>query len=163
MEIKRHYRPNRVKKYGARWYVGGRAKTRFFATEDEREQFISNFSKQVASNGTDLLLGFNAAQMRRWQEASRLAPDADPVEAMRFWLASNRTAIKPVKLSGAISAYLKHIRAMERDSAYCTRLSACSGVCLNSSCAEQNVSYSCPSKSFRSVTTTIVGFFISGC
>jgi hypothetical protein len=109
MEIKRHYRPNRVKKYEARWYVDGRAKTRFFATEDERELFINNFSEQVARNGTDLLLGFNAAQMRRWQEASRLAPDADPVEVMRLWLAANSPAIKPVKMGDAIPAYLKSI------------------------------------------------------
>jgi len=122
MEIKRHYRPNRVKKYEARWYVDGRAKTRFFATEDEREQFINNFSEQVARNGTDLLLGFNAANMRRWQEASRLAPDADPVEVMRFWLASNRSAIKPTKLGDAISTYLKHIRAMGRDPSYCKHI-----------------------------------------
>ena len=104
MEIKCHYRPNRVKKYEARWYLDGKAKMQFFATEDEREQFINNFSEQVARNGTDLLLGFNAAQMRRWQEASRLAPDADPMEVMRFWLASNRPGIKPVKLGDAIPA-----------------------------------------------------------
>ncbi len=65
METKRHYRPNRVKKYEARWYVDGRAKTWFFATEEEPEEFINNFSEQVARNGTDRLLGFNAARMRR--------------------------------------------------------------------------------------------------
>jgi len=87
MEIKRHYRPEKVKKYEARWYVEGRLKCRFFATEADREKFIAEFQEQLARNGTDLLLGFDPAKMRRWQEASRLAPEADPVEVMRFWLA----------------------------------------------------------------------------
>ena len=80
MEIKRHYRPTKVKKYEARWYVEGRLKCRFFATEAEREQFIEEFQEQLSENGSSLLLGFDSAKMRRWQEASRLAPDADPVE-----------------------------------------------------------------------------------
>jgi integrase len=84
MEIKRHYRPEKVKKYEARWYVEKRLKCRFFATEAEREQFIDEFQEQLSQNGTSLLLGFDPAKMRRWQEASRLAPDADPVEVMRF-------------------------------------------------------------------------------
>jgi len=56
MEIKCHYRPARVKKYEARWYVEGRAKCRFFATDQERETFIENFSGQVARNGSDLVI-----------------------------------------------------------------------------------------------------------
>lgn len=103
--------------------MDGRVKTRFFVTEEERGgEFIDNFSEQVTRNGTDLLLGFNAAQMRRWQEASRLAPDADPVEVMRFWLASNRPTIKPTKLADFIPAYLKHVCAMELDRSYCKHI-----------------------------------------
>ena len=45
MEFKRHYRPERVKKYEARWYVEGRLKCRFFATKGEREQFIDEFQE----------------------------------------------------------------------------------------------------------------------
>ena len=118
MEIKRHYRPEKVKKYEARWYVEGRLKCRFFTTEQEREKFVEDFSEQVSRHGRDLLLGFNAAKMRRWQEASRLAPEADPVEVMRFWLASNRPVLRPKKLSEAIPAYLKHLKGIERDPAY---------------------------------------------
>lgn len=118
MEIKRHYRPEKVKKYEARWYVEGRLKCRFFATEAEREQFIDEFQEQLSQNGTSLLLGFDPAKMRRWQEASRLAPDADPVEVMRFWLASNRPNLTPKPFAEAIPAYLKYLEAMEREPAY---------------------------------------------
>ncbi len=98
MNIKRHYRPEKVKKYEARWHVEGRLKCRFFATEKERERFIDEFQEQLSQNGTSLLLGFDPTKMRRWQEASRLAPDADPVEVMQFWLASNRPNLKPKRL-----------------------------------------------------------------
>lgn len=74
MEIKRHYWPERVKKYEARWYVEGRLKSRFFPNENERERFIADFSEQVTHNGTRLLLGSDPARMRRWQEASRAGP-----------------------------------------------------------------------------------------
>lgn len=118
MEIKRHYRPEKVKKYEARWYVEGKLKCRFFATERERDQFADNFSEQVARNGRDLLLGFDPARMRRWQQASRLAPEADPVEVMQFWLASHRPVLRPKKLSEAIPAYLNHLAGIERDLEY---------------------------------------------
>jgi len=62
MNIKRHYRPEKVKKYEARWYVEGRLKCRFFATEKEREQFIEEFQEQLTQNGTSLLLGFDPAK-----------------------------------------------------------------------------------------------------
>jgi len=106
MEIKRHYRPDRVKKYEARWYVEGRLKCRFFATETERERFIEDFQEQLAVNGTGILNGFDPGQMRRWQEATRLAPDADPVAVMRFWLAHNRPVLTPKRFSEANPAYL---------------------------------------------------------
>ena len=57
MNIKLHYRPEKVKKYEARWYVEGRLKCRFFATENERERFIEEFQEQLSQNGTSLLLG----------------------------------------------------------------------------------------------------------
>ena len=118
MNIKRHYRPEKVKKYEARWYVKGRLKYRFFATENERERFIEEFQEQLSQNGTSLLLGFDPAKMRRWQEASRLAPDADPVEVMQFWIASNRPNLKPKPFNEAIPAYLQYLEAMERELAY---------------------------------------------
>jgi integrase len=96
----------------------GRLKCRFFATEAEREQFIDEFQEQLSQNGTSLLLGFDPVKMRRWQEASRLAPDADPVEVMRFWLASNRPNLTPKPFAEAIPAYLKYLEAMEREPAY---------------------------------------------
>ena len=116
MNIKRHYRPEKVKKYEARWYVEGRLKCRFFATENERERFIDEFQEQLSQNGTSLLLGFDPAKMRRWQEASRLAPDADPVEVMQFWLASNRPNLNPKPFDEAIPAYIEYLEAMERES-----------------------------------------------
>ena len=118
MNIKRHYRPEKVKKYEARWYVEGRLKCRFFTTENERELFIEEFQEQLSQNGTSLLLGFDPAKMRRWQEASRLAPDADPVEVMQFWIASNRPNLKPKPFNEAIPAYLQYLEAMERELAY---------------------------------------------
>ena len=48
MNIKRHHRPEKVKKYEARWYVEGRLKCRFFATENERERFIEEFQEQLS-------------------------------------------------------------------------------------------------------------------
>jgi hypothetical protein len=119
MEIKRHYRPEMVKKYEARWYVDRKMKCRRFSTERERETFIAEFTEQIAKNGTDLLLGFEAGKMRRWQEASRLAPEADPVEVMRFWIASNRPTLTPKTIAEGIPAYVKYLRAMERDPSYC--------------------------------------------
>jgi len=118
MEIKRHYRPDRVKKYEARWYVEGRLKCRFFATETERERFIEDFQEQLAVNGTGILNGFDPGQMRRWQEATRLAPDADPVAVMRFWLAHNRPVLTPKRFSEANPAYLRYLEAMQRDLSY---------------------------------------------
>jgi hypothetical protein len=112
MEIKRHYRPEMVKKYEARWYVDRKMKCRRFSTERERETFIAEFTEQIAKNGTDLLLGFETGKMRRWQEASRLAPEADPVEVMRFWIASNRPTLTPKTISDGILAYVKYLRAM---------------------------------------------------
>ena len=64
------------------------------------------------------MLGFDPAKMRRWQEASRLAPDADPVEVMQFWLASNRPNLKLKPFDEAIPAYLQYLEAMEREPAY---------------------------------------------
>jgi integrase len=118
MEIKRHYQPRRVKKYEARWYVEGRLKCRFFATEVERERFIEEFQEQLVENGTGLLMGFDPLKMRRWQEASRLAPEADPVEVMRFWVAMNRPKLIPKPFAEAVPAYLQFLEAMERDADY---------------------------------------------
>lgn len=112
MNIKRHYRPEKVKKYEARWYVEGRLKCRFFATEKERERFIEEFQEQLSQNGASLLLGFDPTKMRRWQEASRLAPDADPVEVMQFWLASNRPNLKPKAFDEAIPSYIEYLEAL---------------------------------------------------
>lgn len=123
MEIKRHYQPKRVKKYEARWYVEGRLKCRFFATEAEREAFIQScdgspppairtrIPKQVSEES---IQGIDRAKVRRWVEASRLAPNADPVEVMRFWIASQRPTLKPQPLSTAIPAYLRYLESMQR-------------------------------------------------
>jgi len=100
---------------------GGTRKCRFFATEAERERFIEAFQEQLSQNGTSLLLGFDPAKMRRWQEAARLAPDADPVEVMRFWLAHNRPILTPKRLSEEISTYLRYLKAMNRAEAYRNR------------------------------------------
>ncbi len=118
MNIIRHYQPDKVKKFEARWYVDRRLKCRFFATEKEREEFIKNFGKQIARAGEDSLLGFDSAKMRRWQEASKLDPSADPIEVMRFWIASHRPTLKPIHLSEAATAYLNHMDAVKRDSSY---------------------------------------------
>ncbi len=118
MKIIRHCRPDRAKRYEARWYVERRLKCRFFATEEEREQFIEEFQGQLTKHGTNLLLGFDPEKMRRWQEAARLAPDVDPVEVMRFWLASNRPNLEAKPFDEAVPAYLRYLEAMERESAY---------------------------------------------
>jgi len=102
----------------ARWYVDRRLKCRFFATEEEPELFIEEFQGQLTKHGTNLLLGFEPARMRRWQEAACLAPEADPVEVMRFWLASNRPNLTPMRFGEASAAYLRYLEAIEREAAY---------------------------------------------
>ena len=57
------------------------------------------------------MLGLDPAKMRRWQETSRLAPDADPVEVMQFWLASNRPNLKPKPFDEAIPAYIEYLKS----------------------------------------------------
>lgn len=58
----------------------GQGSCRFFATEAERERFIEVFQEQLARNGND----FDPANVRRWQETARLAPDVDRGHAVRL-------------------------------------------------------------------------------
>ncbi len=117
MEVIRHYRPEKVRKYEARWYVDRKLKCRFFATEEEREAFIAQFTKTVRRQGEEVLR-FDSGQMRRWEEASKLAPDADPVEVMRFWLASHRPRLREKRLGEAAAAYLAMLAGVGRTPGY---------------------------------------------
>jgi len=56
--------------------------------------------------------------LKRWREASRMAPEADPIEVMRFWIASHRPTLVPQRLSRAIPAYGTFLEQMGRDVHY---------------------------------------------
>jgi hypothetical protein len=45
MEIKAHYREGRRRPWEARWWVNRKPRSRFFATEKERDKFVREFNK----------------------------------------------------------------------------------------------------------------------
>ncbi len=116
MNILKHYRPEKVKPYEARWYVNRKVKCRFFATESEREQFIRDFHKELRKNGTHVL-DYSPERLRRWKEADSIMGDADPVEVARFW-ASFRKPPQTKSLSEAMGIYLNALSGLGRDTNY---------------------------------------------
>ena len=69
----------------ARWYVESKPKHRFFATEGERDDFIEEFKQEAKRQDTTIAM-IEPHKLMRWQEATELAPEADPVEVYSFWL-----------------------------------------------------------------------------
>jgi integrase len=116
MQIKAHYREGRAKPWEARWWVNRRMRTRFFATEKERNRFIRDFQKEIGQHG-DEIFKFDKDRMRRWQEADFLVPDVDPVALAEFWM-KHHTAGPQRTVAEAMEAHLREMECAGRDPAY---------------------------------------------
>ena len=101
----------RKKPYVARWYEGTRQRNRFFSTESARETFIQRF-EQSSRRADPVLPDLPPHQLMRWQQATQIAPEADPVEVYKFWKEQQR---KIAKLGDRhlIDASTAYIRSME--------------------------------------------------
>lgn len=126
MEVKAHYREGRNKPWEARWWVHRKMRSKFFATEKERDKFLREFNKEIVLSG-DEVFKFDKEQMKRWNLASQLLPNVDPIELVEFWLdhhseEAERTLSQALpiytnqmKLAGRDPSYLKHTaKAFER-------------------------------------------------
>lgn len=60
-------------------------RTRFFAAEKERDQFIREFQNDIKREGTKVF-DFEGKKMRRWQIVDEMLPDVDPVKLAEFWI-----------------------------------------------------------------------------
>ncbi len=107
MKVTAHYREGRKAPWEARWWVNRRMRTRFFETEDERNRFIKNFSREIVQHGEEVFK-FDANRVRRWQEADLIAPDVDPVEMARHWVATHESA-QLVTLKDGVARFLKEL------------------------------------------------------
>ena len=116
MEIKAHFREGRNKPWEARWWVHRKMRSKFFATEKERDRFVREFSKEIARNGEEVFK-FDKDRMRRWQEADHLVPGIDPVTLAEFWLENHRDE-PTLTLAEAIKSYLEQMKLAGRDPDY---------------------------------------------
>lgn len=116
MQIKPHYREGRKKPWEARWWVDRKMRTRFFATEKERDKFIRDFSKEISQHG-DEVFKFDKAVARRWQIVADILPDVDPVEMAEYWLLNHAREDKRT-FSEAMNTYLLEMQQAGRDLEY---------------------------------------------
>lgn len=116
MQIKPHYREGRKKAWEARWYVDRRMRTKFFATEKERDKFIREFLKEIGKHG-DEVFKFDKVLMRRWQIVADTLPDVDPVEMAEYWLLNHAKEDKRT-FSEAMNTYLLEMEQAGRDLEY---------------------------------------------
>ena len=113
------YQPNRKKPFVARWYEGRRQRNRFFATAAARDEFIEQYGATTA-HSDPTLPELAPHQLIRLQQATALAPDADPVEVFRFWKEheSKQRNQQNRRLSEASDAYLRNIRQLGQDNSH---------------------------------------------
>ncbi|MEX0331438.1 MAG: tyrosine-type recombinase/integrase [Puniceicoccaceae bacterium] len=116
MEVNAHFREGRKKQWEARWWVNRKPRSRFFATEKERNKFIREFNKEISQHGSEVFQ-FNKAVARRWQIVSEILPEVDPVEMAEFWLANHSTKEQRT-FSEAIQSYLLEMQKAGRDKEY---------------------------------------------
>ncbi len=116
MKVTAHYRDGRKAPWEARWWVNRQMRTRFFETEDERNRFIKNFSREIIQHGEEVYK-FDKNRMRRWQEADLIAPDVDPVEMARHWVATHEAA-QLVTLKDGVARFLKELELAGRTKEY---------------------------------------------
>lgn len=64
VKVTAHYREGRKAPWEARWWVNRQMRTRFFETEDERNLFIKNFSREIVQHGEEVYK-FDKNRMRR--------------------------------------------------------------------------------------------------
>lgn len=116
MEINPHFREGRKKPWEARWWVNRKPRSRFFATEKERDKFIRDFKKEIAQHGTEVFQ-FDKGVARRWQIVAEILPDVDPVDMAEYWLANHLTSEKRT-FAEAIQSYLLEMQRAGRDEEY---------------------------------------------
>jgi integrase len=116
MEVKAHFREGRNKPWEARWWVNRKPRSRFFATEKERDKFIRDFKKEIAQHGTEVFQ-FEKGVARRWQVVAEILPEVDPVEMAEYWLA-NHASGKKRTFAEAIQSYLLEMQRAGRDEEY---------------------------------------------
>lgn len=116
MKVIPHYREGRTSPWEARWYVHRKLKSRFFATEKERDDFIRSFNREVKKHGTDVLT-YDKDLMKQWHEASLLLPGVRPIELVEHWLDTHPDTEDKV-LSEGFAAYCNNLELAGRDPAY---------------------------------------------
>lgn len=118
MEFRLSHQAYRKKPYVARWVEDGTTRNRFFATESERAQFMESFQQHAARQDASIPL-IEPRRLIRWQEAVRLAPEADPLEVYRFWVQhQQRQAPRVVRLDAATQSYLRMMAEVGRHPSY---------------------------------------------
>jgi len=148
MQVKAHYREGRKKPWEARWWVHRRMRTKFFATQKERDKFIRDFSKEIGAHGSEVFT-FDKERMRRWQEAEAMLPEVDPVELARHWLETHRPK-KKLTISEGVVRYLRELELAGRTPEY----RAHTRKCLERFCAEHG------ERGVSSITSEEVAAFI---
>ncbi|MEQ9823496.1 MAG: hypothetical protein ABQ298_03845 [Puniceicoccaceae bacterium] len=81
---KSHFREGLKRPWEARWYENGKQKSKFFDSEELRDKYITAHNrkkKQFGSRYSAEML----ARVDRLLEASRLVPEADPMDVYRFY------------------------------------------------------------------------------
>ncbi len=116
MNVIAHYQPNRKSPWEARWYVNRKLKSRFFATEKERNDFMRSFNKEITRHGEDAFK-FNKSQMREWHEANLILPDIRPLDLVEFWL-KHHPEDGNKSFASAKEAFLRNLELAGRDPAY---------------------------------------------
>lgn len=119
MKIHTVHQPYRKKPFVARWYENGRMRNRFFSSDEARAAFICEFGKTPGKQDISLP-PIEPHKIIRWQEAAKLAPEADPVEVFRFWIAARKKEAQQINrnLKDASADYLTAMERMERHPSY---------------------------------------------
>ena len=116
MEIKPHFREGRKQPWEARWYVNRRVRSKFFATEKERNRFIRDFQKQIGKHGEEVFK-IDPSLQREWIEVSELLPNVSPKALAELWIKTHASRERR-SFSEAMAAYLLEVKRAGRDSSY---------------------------------------------
>lgn len=119
MEFYTTFQPYRKKPYVARWYEHGRPRNRFFSTEQARDTFVR--TARLTSIRMDVQLpAVPIHELGRWQQARKLAPEADPVEVFQFWVKAQRERQQAEQrnLQEATAGYVQSMQQVGRNPSY---------------------------------------------
>jgi integrase len=117
MTISPCFQTNRPKPWGARWRDDdGKRRFKFFASEKERDRYITEARKKVAREGS-ALLDLSAADAVTMRKCLDLVGDpATVLQACQEW--ADKGKVIPVKVSKAVEEYQAEKEAVGRDENY---------------------------------------------